>query len=232
MQVHRESIALVLIASLLLICSASGAAQVASYTLPVCFIENNGQIDEQVLYFADTTDYSVYLTKQGNVISTAEPLTAVQITYLGSDPLPELEGEGILPGKANFLIGDDESSWITGVPLFESVRYKNLYPGTDLVFHGGVNSLKSEYILSPGADPSLIRMQYSGQEKLSLDAEGNLLVTTSAGTFLSRIPIKMMVPKAVYSFERYPIPIPRFKTGDIVPDVTLPITDPSALYIE
>ena len=193
MQVNGESIALVLIASLLLICSASGAAQVASYTLPVCFIENNGQIDEQVLYFADTADYSVYLTKQGNVISTAEPLTAVQITYLGSDPLAELEGEGILPGKANYLIGDDESSWITGVPLFASVRYKHLYPGTDLVFHGGVNSLKSEYVLSPGADPSLIRMRYSGQEKLSLDAAGNLLVTTSAGTFTETEPYAYQV---------------------------------------
>ncbi|NTW92630.1 MAG: hypothetical protein HGA40_04210, partial [Methanoregulaceae archaeon] len=193
MRVNAESITLALIVSLLFLCSACGAVQVASTAIPVCFMQNNGQTDEQVLYFADAAGYTVYLTKNGGVISTANPLSAVQITYQGSDPQASPKGEDILPGKANFLIGNDESMWIRGVPLFASVRYKGLYPGTDLVYHGGPNSLKSEYVLEPGADPSVVRMQYAGQEELSLDASGNLLVTTSAGTFSESAPYAYQV---------------------------------------
>jgi PKD repeat protein len=188
MRVNPETIILVLLASLILLFSACGAVQVSPAAVPVCFIQNDGQTDEQVFFLADAAGYAVYLTKDGGVISTADPATAVRITYQGGDPLTSPQGEDILPGKANFLIGSDESSWIRGVPMFSSVRYKDLYPGTDLVYHGGLNALKSEYVLFPGSDPSFVRMQYSGQEDLSLDEDGNLLVTTAAGTFSESAP--------------------------------------------
>ncbi len=188
MCIKTESIVFVLIASILLACSAAGAAQVSSTSAPVCFIKNMGQTDEQVLYFADAAGYAVYLTLNGEVISTADPATAVWIVYPGGSNGVVVTGGDELQGKANFLIGNDQDSWVTDVPLFSSVEYESLFPGVDLVYHSGISSLKKEFVLRPGADPLNIRMQYSGQDGLALDENGALLITTAAGTFFESAP--------------------------------------------
>jgi PKD repeat protein len=188
MRVNPESIILVLIVSLFLLCSACGAVQVSSTTIPVCFIQNNGQIDEQVLYFADAAGYTLYLTADGEVISTTDPVSVVGITYPGSNAVIAVSGENKLPGKANFLIGNEED-WVTNVPTYGSVRYDDLYDGISVVYHGGVGTLKKEFVVEPGADPSVIRMKYAGQEGLALDENGVLLVTTVAGTFFETQPV-------------------------------------------
>ncbi len=189
MQIKRESLAFVLIASIIITCSAVGAVQVFSTTVPICFIQNDGQTDDQVLYFADAAGYTLYLTADGEVISTADPVSVVEITYLGSNAAMMVSGENELPGKANFLIGNDEDQWVTNVPMYGSVRYTGLYDGVSVVYHGGVSILKKEFIVEPGADPSDIRMQYAGQEGLVLDEKGALLVTTAAGTFFETPPV-------------------------------------------
>jgi PKD repeat protein len=193
MRIKTESIAFVLIASILLACSAAGAAQVSSTAVPVCFVKNMGQTDEQVLYFADANGIAVYLTAAGEVISTGDPATAVRIVYPGSNSAVVVTGADELLGKANFLIGNDQDAWITDVPLFASVGYDDLYPGIDLVYHGGINSLKKEFVIKAGADPSEIQMQYSGQDGLALDQEGALLITTAAGTFLESAPYSYQI---------------------------------------
>jgi len=189
MQIKRESLAFVLIASIIITCSAVGAVQVFSTTVPICFIQNDGQTDDQVLYFADAAGYTLYLTAGGEVISTADPVSVVEITYPGINAAMMVSGENELPGKANFFIGNDEDQWVTNVPMYSSVRYDGLYEGISLVYHGGVSTLKKEFIVEPGADPSGIRMQYVGQEGLALDENGALLVTTAAGTFIESPPV-------------------------------------------
>jgi len=189
MRIERESLAFVLIASIILVCSTAGAAQVFSTSVPISFIQNNGQTDEQVLYFADAAGYTLYLTGQGEVISTAEPVSVITVSYTGSNPSLTVVPEDELAGKANFLLGNDEEKWVTGVPMYASVRYDGLYDGVSLVYHGGPGILKREFMVAPGADPSVIVMKYDGQEGLSVDESGALLVTTAAGIFFETPPV-------------------------------------------
>jgi hypothetical protein len=42
------------------------------------------------------------------------------------------------------------------------VAYKDIYPGIDLHFHGEQRQLEYDFILSPGADPTLIQMGFDG----------------------------------------------------------------------
>jgi PKD repeat protein len=188
MRLNRESLAFVLVAGILLSCSGAGAAQVFSTSVPVCFIENNGQTDEQVLYLADAAGYTLYLTREGEVIRTAEPASVITVSYTGSNPAATVSPEDELAGKANYFIGDEEQ-WVSNVPMFGSVRYEELYDGITLVYHGGPSLLKREFIVAPGADPSAIRMQYAGQETLTLDEGGALLIATAAGTFFETPPV-------------------------------------------
>ncbi len=57
---------------------------------------------------------------------------ALRMTFEGDSYVPEIVGEKKFAGHHNYFLGNDESRWRTGVPLYGSVRYENLYPGIDL----------------------------------------------------------------------------------------------------
>ena len=41
-----------------------------------------------------------------------------------------------LPGKVNYIRGNDQRAWQTGLPTYQSVTYKQVYPGIDAVYRG------------------------------------------------------------------------------------------------
>ncbi|MDD1707586.1 MAG: SBBP repeat-containing protein, partial [Methanoregulaceae archaeon] len=174
--------------SFVLMITAAGAAEVSSTVIPVSFIQNNGQADEQVLFFADAPGYLLYLTADGQILSTADSNGVVSITYPGAEDAV-VTGEDVLEGKANFFIGNDQDAWVTNVPMYSTVRYEGLYEGINLAYYGGKGFLKREFIVAPGATPSEIIMKYSGQEGLSQDAGGAILIETAAGTLSETAPV-------------------------------------------
>src|SRR5229473_2362942 len=54
----------------------------------------------------------------------------------GSRPQGEVSGLDQLPGRSNYFIGNDPAKWRRNVAQFARVRYSNVYPGIDLVYHG------------------------------------------------------------------------------------------------
>ena len=86
-------------------------------------------------------------------------------------------GEEPLPGTANYFIGNDPAKWHTNVPTYAQVRYRNIYPGVDLVYHGNQRQLEFDYLVAPRADPRAIRLRFDGADNLHLAANGDLAVT-------------------------------------------------------
>src|SRR5260370_41787359 len=76
------------------------------------------------------------------------------------EALPSAEDE--LPGTVNYLIGNNPAQWHTGMPTFSKVRYRNVYPGIDLIYYGNHRQLEYDFVVAPGADPQSIRMQFEG----------------------------------------------------------------------
>ena len=82
-----------------------------------------------------------------------------------------------LPGKVNYLIGNQPSRWLTDLPTYGSIIYEQLYPGIDLRYDGEQSTLKGTYTLAPQADPSRIRWHYEGATGARLDEQtGDLLL--------------------------------------------------------
>ena len=111
--------------------------------------------------------------------------------FAGANPRPEMSGEGALAGKVNYFVGRDASKWRTGVRTFAGVRYRELYPGIDLVFHGGDGDGRLEYdfVLAPGADHRDVRLTFDGADGLTLGRDGELLLRTRAGTISQSAPV-------------------------------------------
>ena len=100
-------------------------------------------------------------------------------------PLPEEP----LGGLIHFLQGNDPSNWRTNLSHFTRLRYSSLYPGIDLVFHATAGELEYDFEISPHADPSLIRLHFSGARRLALLPDGALALHTRHATATQRPPV-------------------------------------------
>lgn len=120
--------------------------------------------------------------------------TNLRISLVGANFAASPAGLEELPGKLNYFLGSDRSKWRTDVPTFAKVRYKSVYPGVDLIYHGDHRELEYDFIVAPGAAPNVIRMSFGGLagEKSAVipkvESDGNLLLRTSAGDVEMRSP--------------------------------------------
>src|SRR5438067_1154266 len=71
---------------------------------------------------------------------------------------------------------------------FSRVKYRDVYPGVDLIYYGNQGQLESDYLVAPGADPTQIELKISGADQLAIDSHGDLALTTAAGDILLRRP--------------------------------------------
>ncbi|HZU29445.1 MAG TPA: SBBP repeat-containing protein, partial [Bryobacteraceae bacterium] len=140
---------------------------------PVGFEPNRGQLDAHVRFVARQHRCELSLTSSEAVVSAAER-GPVRLSFLGANPRSEPEAEERLPGIVNYFSGNDPRAWRTGIPLYAAVRYRAVYPGIDVVYHGDRPKLEYDFVLAPGANPAAIRVRIEGAGKLELDKNGDL----------------------------------------------------------
>jgi len=81
-----------------------------------------------------------------------------------------------LPGRTNYLLGNDPSRWHRDIPQFGRVQYHDLYPGVDLDFYGKQGRLEYDFEVGPGADPRAISLQFAGAQGVQVAANGDLVL--------------------------------------------------------
>ncbi|MGH7779748.1 MAG: SBBP repeat-containing protein [Candidatus Binataceae bacterium] len=194
---------------------ADAAAKIEG--MPLYFETNQGQTDASVQYLAHAGDYTLFLTRDAAIFSIiggdrvgvanrnnpiamaqrskVDPknqpkllFSAVRIRLVGASQNATVAGTEALPGKVNYLIGNDQSKWHRNIPTFGRIRYAGVYPGVDLVFYGTPDKLEYDLIVKPGADTSKIKFAVEGPATTSLMPSGDLLIATAAGNLVMRQP--------------------------------------------
>src|SRR5205823_13132935 len=84
------------------------------------------------------------------------------------------------PSRSNYFIGNDPQKWHTGIANYANVRYRNVYRGIDLIYYGNQRQLEYDFVVSPGADPKRMLLQFQGT-KPTLDPSGDLVMHTAVG---------------------------------------------------
>src|SRR5438876_188612 len=115
--------------------------------------------------------------------------TALRMRFADANPQARVQGQEELPGKANYFTGNDPTKWRTNVPTYAKVRYDNLYPGIDLIYHGNHHQLEHDFVVRPEADPSSIALSIQGADIVEVDAQGDLVLHTAAGPIRLRKPV-------------------------------------------
>ena len=165
--------------------------------LPIAFVENHGQLEPSVRYYAQGPRYAFYLTRDEVVMSFEnEPATsgvALALRFPGSSPMRRLEGNGRAPGDVNYFRGSDPAGWRTGIARYAQIAYRGLWPGVDMRLHEQAGTLKYEFHLRAGARPADVRLAYAGATGLSVDKTGALLIETEMGTLRDAPPVSYQV---------------------------------------
>ncbi|MCG3116314.1 MAG: SBBP repeat-containing protein [Candidatus Manganitrophus sp. SA1] len=176
-------------------------AKAAYGELPLSFESNEGQTDEDVAFLSRGNGYTLFLTPNEVVLSLKNPAdssppSVLRMQLLGADPQPRISGEGPLPGKSNYFIGQDRKKWRTDIRNYKKVKYQNVYPGIDLVHYGNRRRLEYDFIVSPGADPDVIQLGFQGAEKVEIDRQGDLILHIKGETVRMHRPVIYQEGKA------------------------------------
>jgi hypothetical protein len=103
-----------------------------------------------------------------------------RINLLGANQNAQAIAEKPLEGHYNYFLGKDPASWAAKVKAFGSIRYRDVYDGIDFLISSAGNNLKYDFIVKPGADPTQIKIEYSGVDGLEKE-NGELKIHTVLG---------------------------------------------------
>ncbi|HKP35516.1 MAG TPA: SBBP repeat-containing protein [Pyrinomonadaceae bacterium] len=167
--------------------------------LPLTFELNKGQLEKDVKFLSRGSRGDVFLTSRETILclgkgdgaaqpeqSFAEYLQGKQAYFAHHAKAPSRSrdiirmrllgakanaviGTDELPGVVNYFIGKDPSKWHTNVRTFGKVIYRDVYPGIDQVFYGTGAELEYDFVVSPKADASKIKLAFTGVERLHID---------------------------------------------------------------
>lgn len=166
---------------------------------PLTFIPNKGQVDPKAKYYFRGSSFGFYFTTESVLMTfiknsfsdnhDAKNGLALALHFINSNPDVIIEGTCKTSGKVNYFRGKDQSKWITDLPLYEKIIYKDLWSGIDLVFYSKDNALKYDFMLKPGSSVEDIKLSYRGSNAISLDDKGNLQIHNDLGVLIDTKPI-------------------------------------------
>ena len=173
--------------------------------MPISFERRNGPGDA-AQFVGRGAGYVITLTSTGPVMSLRQHLGAgteetqparvdLAMSLRGARSNLSPQGWDELPGKVNYLLGNDPQTWRTAIDTYSQVFYSQVYPGIDLIYYGNQKQLEYDFRLKAGADPRRIRLEFHGARHLKLDQNGNLTVAIDGGE------LKLLKPSSYQQVE-------------------------------
>lgn len=153
-------------------------------------IENAGQFAAEARFMIDRGEQRLWLTEDAVWLVVADPALprkagalAASLARRGRGPnvagrggyalrfsfdgasAAKLEPFGRASTRVSFLIGNDPSRWQRDVPVWSGARYRDLYPGIDLVVGGdAVGAVPWRLEARPDADLAAVRLRIEGAD--------------------------------------------------------------------
>lgn len=166
------------------------------------------QLSEATIYFCNNTIISVLHKSREKLHKEEGPLfdrtytqtkhysrpqqvqaTSIITQFIDANKEPILMGEEVLPQYINYFLGENSKNWVTQIPTYKTILYKEIYPKIDLRYYFDTNgSLKYDFIVQPGGDPSNIKIKYEGIHNLTLTTRGDIQIKTTYGSVYEKKP--------------------------------------------
>jgi len=112
------------------------------------------------------------LALQGDISFRISGQSGLRISFPGARHGAEPQGEAA-SYPVSYYLGSPRN-WHSGL-RWERVRYRDIYPGIDLVLRTNAGKLEFVFEVLPGADPGKIKIRYHGAA-VQLNEQGDLLI--------------------------------------------------------
>jgi hypothetical protein len=210
--------------------------------LPLTFELNNGQTDPRVKFLSRGHGYVLFLTSDGAVLglqnnnpprrgenmkeanapASSHPggtqnlvSTTLRMKLVNANRALRISGLEPQPGRSNYLRGNDPAKWRTQIANYSRVRYQDAYPGIDLIYYGNPQQLEYDFVVSPGADPRAITLNFATDDETARSHGAVLLRLDSNGDLIASLgdsEVRLLRP-VVYQLD---LPTPRQTTEQAV----------------
>lgn len=154
--------------------------------LPLVFEPNQGQAADDISYLVHHDAATTYF--HGISAITVAGRSRVSMNLDGANQASFVAVEP-MASKTNYFIGNDPTAWQTDIPNYKQLFAKDVYSGIDLRYYGTNEQLEHDFIVNPGADYQQIAMLFEGQDSLSLDPSGNLVLKAGDVDLLLHAPV-------------------------------------------
>jgi hypothetical protein len=179
--------------------------------MPLQFIENQGQLDGAVKYYARKGPMTLYLTAGEIVFDFISPCQqawknkeffssfdekkecqhqVVRMKLQDANSVPVITGRDQQETVYSYFIGNDPAKWRANVPTYSEVYYKDVYAGIDMRLYSAANgTLEYDFVVHPGADPAKIALAVEGIDGMEVDAGGDLIMKSAFGDMKQKLPL-------------------------------------------
>ena len=173
------------------------------------FIQNKGQWNPEVKYLARIGGMNAWITNSGvvydyyrimknrgetktkkmnrlqKILSENQNTTiqghVVRLQLVNSEKDVVQVGNNQREGYYNYFIGNDQSKWESNVPVYDNIELQGVYKNIDIKYYYDNGMLRYDYKAKPGADISQIELKFDGQDEMSINSNGELVLKTSIG---------------------------------------------------
>ena len=175
---------------------ASGQVLERLRGLAVPFVENQGQSDPRVAYYAPTFSGTVFVTRQGEIVyslpgprgpgraggrapTAPAPGWALTESFIGGHAAPVAAQPAAT--QVSLFHGNDPARWQPQVATYADVDLGSVWPGIAVTLKAYGKRVEKVFTVQPGAAPETIRVRVAGAQGLTVAADGGLAVHTGVG---------------------------------------------------
>ncbi|MCW3096152.1 MAG: hypothetical protein JWL77_1770 [Chthonomonadaceae bacterium] len=158
--------------------------------LPMAFEATAGRTDRRDGFLAQGLGYRLSLSPLEATFQLARTSPSSRLTVghkeavgemltmrlVGADASAHAVQDAVPTGHANYFLGRDRSKWQTDIPLYDRVKYRQVYQGIDLVYYGNQNQLEYDFLVRPGTDPKRIALKFAGARRVRIAPNGDLVL--------------------------------------------------------
>ncbi len=148
-------------------------------TPPLHFEPNDGQAGTEFAFLARAPGCLLLFENDGTAVRavfSGPAEESFRIVLENAQPAGKGQAEALLGSLTNFDGGRDPSRWQLGIPNYARLRFRDVYPGIDLVWHARSEEIEYEVVIRPGADARRIAWRMLGIREPRLDPEGGLVL--------------------------------------------------------
>jgi len=155
--------------------------------ISIPFIENQGQMDKKVKFYANTFAGNVFITDNADIVYSLTKRDAfnniehanLKESLIGRNS-SDIHGEDKSSSVVNCFVGNS-NNWKNSIPSYATVALGEVYNGVHLNLKAYGKNVEKLFVVDPFGKVSDIRVLVEGADGLSINDSGELEVQTELG---------------------------------------------------